>query len=550
MWESLPRVLCDDPEMARTPLLRSVRQLARDARASRETGIGIDEIRDIRAQRKATGLTRRRFLTGAAAGAALLAVPGRARAKGQPTVTIVGGGIAGLTCALTLRDRGFDATIYEASGRVGGRMFSNRNYFAANQVSEWCGELIDTGHTTVRKLAQRFDLPLDDLLAAEQPGGKETYKFDGKYYPKAQADADFLAMFDAVQADLDAAPFPTTFDAFTPEAEALDHLSVRGWIQSRVPGGMSSPLGQLLDTAYNIEYGADTKLQSSLNLIYLLGFQPTTERLDVFGESDERFHIRGGNQRLPEAIAGGLGDAVVTGHRLVRLARTAGGRYCASFDRGNKTIDVVSDFVVLALPFAVLADVDTRDAGFDAMKQKAIAELGRGHNGKINLQFAQRRWLDPGPWPGKATGTTYADTGYHASWEVSRAQPGVPGILVLYSGGSVTDGMASTSPFALVNDPKVAQDVQRGLGQIGKVFPGLAWNGLAAESLPHRSHFFNASYAYFKVGQYTSFGGSEGLPQGGVHFCGEHTSQDFQGFMEGGASTGKQTAKDLIKLLK
>jgi monoamine oxidase len=31
-----------------------------------------------------------------------------------------------------------------------------------------------------------------------------------------------------------------------------------------------------------------------------------------------------------------------------------------------------------------------------------------------------------------------------------------------------------------------------------------------------------------------------------VYFCGEHTSQDYQGFMEGGASTGKQVAKDLV----
>ena len=534
--------------MGRTPLLRSIRQLARDARASRATGIGVDEIRDIRAERT---LTRRRLLTSAAAGAALLAVPGRVRAaRNQPKVTIVGGGIAGLTCALTLRDHGFDATVYEASGRVGGRMFSHRGYFAADQVGEWGGELIDTGHTTIRKLARRFDLPLDDLLAAQRPGATETYKFDGKYYAKAQADADFLAMFDAVEADLDAAPFPTTFDAFTPEAQALDQLSVRDWIESRVPGGMASPLGQMLDAAYSIEYGADTTQQSSLNLIYLLGFQPTAKQLDVFGESDERFHIRGGSQRLPEAIAEGLGDAVVTGHRLVRLARTSGGRYRCTFERGGSAIEVASDFVVLALPFSVLADVDTRDAGFDALKRRAIAELGRGHNGKITLQFAERRWLEPGPWPGKATGTTYADAGYQASWEVSRGQPGAPGLLVLYSGGSVTDAMKSTSPFATVNDPKVAQDVARGLAQIGQVFPGLSWNGLAAESLPHRSPFFKASYSYWKVGQYTSFGGSEGLPQGGVLFCGEHTSQDFQGFMEGGASTGKQTALDLLPLLR
>jgi monoamine oxidase len=540
--------MCDHRGMARTPLLRSIRRLARDAQASKASGIPIDEIGAIRTERR---LSRRRFLVGAAAGAAALAVPGRGRAaRNQPTITIVGGGIAGLTCALTLRDRGLDATVYEASGRLGGRMFSNTGYFAANQVSEWCGELIDTGHHTVRNLAARFSLPLDDLHAAEPNGSDETYFFGGQYYPKAAANADFLDIADILQADVDAAPFPTTFDAFTPEGFALDHISVRDWIESRVPGGFDSPLGQLLDAAYNIEYGADTTIQSSLNLLYLLGFQPTATRLDIFGESDERFHIRGGNQRLPEAIAASLGDAVVTGHKLVRLEQTAGGRYRASFERGNTTIEVVSDFVVLALPFAVLDGIDTRNAGFEPRKRRAIAQLGRGHNGKLNLQFERRGWLGKGPWPGKANGSSYADTGYQASWEVTRAQPGTPGIVVLYSGGGVTDAMRSTSPFATVADPRVAHDVSRGLAQLAPVFPDLAWNGRAAASLPHKSPLFGASYSYWRVGQYTDFGGFEGAPQGGVHFCGEHTSQDFQGFMEGGASTGKQTAKDLVALIK
>jgi monoamine oxidase len=533
--------------MARTPLLRSLRELVRDVRASRASGIPVDEIREIKAQRR---ISRRRFLAGAAVGAAALAVPGRARARNQPTITIVGAGIAGLTCALTLRDRGIDATVYEASGRVGGRMFSNTNFFAANQVSEWCGELIDTGHRTVRNLASRFSLPLDDLLEAQPRGSNEVYFFDGQYYPKAQADADFLEIADILEADLDAAPFPTAFDSFTPEGLELDNLSVRGWIETRVPGGIASPLGQLLDTAYNIEFGAETTDQASLNLLYLLAFQPTNKQLDIFGESDERFHIRGGNQRLPEAIAAGLGDAVVTGHKLVRLAETPNGRYRLTFERGNTTIEVVSDFVVLAIPFAVLANVDIRDAGFNARKRRAIAQLGRGHNGKLNLQFERRNWLGTGPWPGISNGSTYSDTGYQASWEATRAQPGTPGILVQYSGGNVTDAMVTRSAFATSSDPRVVEDVTRGLAQFAPVYPGLVWNGRATQSLTHKSPLFGASYSFYRVGQYTDFGGSEGLPQGGVHFCGEHTTQEFQGFMEGGAFTGRLTGGELIRLVK
>ena len=59
-----------------------------------------------------------------------------ARVPVESDFLVLGSGIAGLTCALTLRDRNLDATVYEASGRLGGRMFSNTGYFAANQVTE------------------------------------------------------------------------------------------------------------------------------------------------------------------------------------------------------------------------------------------------------------------------------------------------------------------------------------------------------------------------------------------------------------------------------
>jgi monoamine oxidase len=528
--------------MSRTPLLRSLKDLASLVRRSRQTGIPVDELR------ARDGFSRRRFLAGAAVGAAALAVPRRVMAATQPKVVIVGGGIAGLTCSLKLRDKGFASTVYEASGRIGGRMFSNTTYWNAGQVSEWCGELIDSGHKTIRNLAERYDLALDDLHAAEPAKSHDTYYVGGHYYPYDQAVADFDDIADILQADVDGAGYPTLYDSSTADGQELDHTSVYDWIESRIPGGHSSPLGQTLDLAYAIEYGADTRVQSSLNLVYLLGYQPN-KGFGIFGVSDERFHIRGGNQRLPEAIAADLGDAVVTGHSLVRLAQTSGGRYTCTFARAHGTIEVTADVVVLAIPFAVLSTIDTSHAGFDALKRTAIHELGRGHNGKLQLQFSSRGWNGPGPWPGKSNGSSYADTGYQSSWDVTRAQPGDPGILVLYSGGSVTDAMRTTSPFVTAADPRVVQDAQRGLAQLAPVYPGLHWNEKATQSLPHKSPFFNTSYSYWKVGQYTQFSGYEAAPQGGVYFCGEHTSTDYQGYMEGGASTGKATAKALEPLL-
>jgi len=254
--------------MARTP----AHEIAPSARAPTHVRRAPREFLSTSCARSAPNVvqfSRRNFIAGAAAGAAVLAMPKLARANNnQPKVIVIGGGIAGLNCALTLRDKGYASTVYEASGRLGGRMFSNNNgYWAGNQVSEWCGEFIDTGHKTIRNLAARYGLPLDDLLAAQPKGSDDTYFFDGNYYSKAQANADFEDMFDIVQADLDAAPFPTLYNSFTADGFELDHMSVYDWIESRVPGGHRSQLGQLLDVSYTTEYGADSRIQSSLNLL-------------------------------------------------------------------------------------------------------------------------------------------------------------------------------------------------------------------------------------------------------------------------------------------
>ncbi len=212
--------------------------------------------------------------------------------------------MAGMACAAVLDKQRVPFKVFEGSGRIGGRMYSNRSgYWDNNQVTEWGGELIDTNHATMQRLAARYGLALDDLLDLQPAGSEELYYAGGSHYAKHDADNDFRAMWDIVKADIHATSYPTLYDAYTDAGYALDHMSVHDWIATRVPGGHSSRLGKILDVAYAIEYGADTIDQSALNLLYLLAYQPDPDVFMSFGESDERFHIEGGNQQLPKAIA-------------------------------------------------------------------------------------------------------------------------------------------------------------------------------------------------------------------------------------------------------
>ena len=194
--------------MAKTPLMHSLQRLAADYRLARAHGLPLHAIRELRAEarqraqhdpeRSGTAFTRRQMLIGSGATLAGLALPRPTPAANGPRIAIVGGGIAGLTCALRLAEQGIASTVYEASGRIGGRMFSNTSgYWDDNQVSEWGGELIDTGHRTIRRLARRFGLELDKVREAEPAGSVDTYYFLGEYYRTGQAEEDFKPVFES-----------------------------------------------------------------------------------------------------------------------------------------------------------------------------------------------------------------------------------------------------------------------------------------------------------------------------------------------------------------
>jgi monoamine oxidase len=498
--------------MPRTPLAASLQRIAADAHA-----------------------TRRQFL-GAAGAAALGAALGAPRAIAAPTgasdqkVVVIGAGLAGLTAAYRLGQAGVRADVYEASNRLGGRCWSIRGVFADGQVAEHGGELIDTGHLEIRQLCKELRLPLDNLIQGEENGTEPLYYFDGEPYTYEQAAVDFNGVYQALHADISAASYPTTHLVSTAAGRALDNMSVAKWIDTRVPGGRGSKLGQLLDVAYDIEFGAPCTDQSALNLLYLLGYSGQGQ-LRLFGPSNEKFHVRGGNDQIVTELATRLAGQIATSAPLTAIKQTNAGY---ELRVGSSTVR--ADRVVLALPFSILrAKVDWSQAGFGDLKARAIRELGMGTNAKLNAGFSSRHWRTLG-----CNGDTYADTGYQATWEVSRAQPGTSGILVDYfgSGGAALTGGATARAKTF-------------LGQIEPVLPGITkrWDGRAVLDAWVTNPWTLGSYSYYKVGQYQAFGAAEAEIEGAVHFCGEHTTQDFQGYLNGAVATGERAASEVLAAL-
>ena len=507
--------------MARTPLAQAVEKAA--ASLARE---------DRRVDRR--GLLK--GMGAALAGASLL---GRfapaARAGGSlppgTRIVVVGAGLAGLTCAYRLKQAGYAAQVYEASGRVGGRCWSGRGDFADGQLYEHGGELIDDNHTQMKQLTQELGFDLDNLTQAEANATDQLGYFFGRPYTYGQMTDDLKTIWQQLHSDVSAASYPTLYSSYTQRGWELDHMSLYDWIERYVPGGHSSPLGALLDVAYNIEYGGESTVQSSLNMLYLLGYVGPGQ-FRTFGKSNEKYHVRGGNDQIPAALAAQLASHITLNAPLTAISLASDGRTYA-LTLGGKS--VVADHVVLALPFSILRGVDFSKAGFGQVKTWAIDELGMGTNSKVHVQFRSRFWRGQG-----CNGETYADTGYQNTWEVSRAQAGASGLLVWYTGGD---------PGAAVGSGTVASQVQkRFLPAIEPVLPGATaqWNGRATRDYWTGYQWTKGSYSYWKVGQYTRFSGAEKERSGNCHFCGEHTSQDFQGYLQGAVETGERAAAEVL----
>jgi monoamine oxidase len=472
--------------------------------------------------------------TGAVMAAGATRLVPLANAATAPRIAVVGAGLAGLTATYRLKQAGYAAQLYEArTDRVGGRCWSD-TFPGSNLIYEHGGELIDQGHTEIRQLAQELGLTLVNLLSSETNGTESFNYFDGAAYSETQATNDLKAIWQQIHSDVSAASYPTTWDSNTQRGRELDAMSVAQWIDNYVPGGHGSKLGQLLDVAYNIEYGGECTDQSSLNMLYLLGYSGQGN-LRIFGPSNEKYHTVGGNDQIPERLAAALPGQINMGYELTAVARNGDGTWTLSFGNGRTT---KVDRVVIAIPFTILRNVDLTKAQFEPRKTRAINELGMGTNSKMHVGFKKRFWRDLG-----CNGETYADTGYQNTWEVSRGQAGTTGLLVDYTGGKIGASFGSGTP---------STRAKQFVGQIEPVLPGATanWNGNATIDYWQGYQWTKGSYSYWRVGQYTAFAGMEGVEQNGCHFAGEHTSIDFQGYLQGGVETGQRAAGEIIAAYK
>ncbi|MCC3410034.1 MAG: FAD-dependent oxidoreductase [Microcoleus sp. PH2017_10_PVI_O_A] len=523
--------------MAKSALMAILRRAASIAQKSRETGIPADELLGMLDDRTSNfPISRRGLLHGglAAAGAVAAATFTRegafAQQRGRSPILVVGAGIAGLTAAYRLWQGGVRADIIEATNRVGGRIRTLPKVAGTQIYADVGGEFIDTGHTTLISLATELGLQARDLVEAQRGLVKDTFFFQGRRFSLAQIIADFAPLASKINADLGTIGDEFSYQDFTEAAERLDNLSIAEYLDQ---GNTSAIVRQLLRVAYTTEFGRDPEEQSALNLLFLIGTE--ADSFQLYGNSDERYQIDGGNSQIINRLADRLSGSIETGTVLEAITLLPDGRYRVNLRSGQSAIDRTYERVLLTLPFSTLRDVRI-NVPLPQPKLRAIEQLGYGTNSKLVTGYRSRIWRELY----RSTASVFTDLGFQNSWESTPFAPTANGLVTDFTGGKQGLAIGAGTP---------EDQAQRFLNQFERVFPGARnlRTGKAVRAFWPGERFFKGSYSCYLVGQWTQMYGVEGERVGNLYFAGEHTSLENQGYMEGGCETGQRAALEILE---
>lgn len=536
--------------MSHSRLFGSLQFLARVAKLCDAQGMpsreGLELVRAQQRRAREFDASRRRFLASAGAGAAAYGLAGRrafAKPAGQVDVDIVvvGAGLGGLAAAYHMQNQGVRSVVYEAAPQLAGRCSSDTT--SLGQTIELGGEFINTGHSTMRGYANEFGFAVENLVNDD---GHETFFVGGQTVDEAVIVDEYRDLSFRMSKDKTEISNGPTAEWSSKRDVEFDYMTMAEYLDSRDAG---ANLRRILDVGYVVEYGREIDQQSALNLLFFAHDDRRSKYKPLGQFSDEKYHVIGGNQQIPRAIADSLVEPVRYGHTLVAVYRMASGRYRLTFATGGGgLVDVMADAVVLGIPFTVLRFVDFGPGVLPDWKADIIDTLQYGTNSKLMVKFDRRTWLLDHHANGLAT---IDRPDLHMTWEsgLASASNG-EGVLTDFAGGVLG---ATQNP----NDS--AYEAERFLAAAEHVFPGVAddarrINGALAHAFAHwpSNPLAGGSYVCSHPGYFTTMEGLVGRRVDNLFFCGEHADSfyEWQGFMEGAANAGIAAAVELVHDLK
>lgn len=241
--------------------------------------------------------------------------------------------------------------------------------------------------------------------------------------------------------------------------------------------------------------------------------------------------IEGGMDRLPLAIARGLGDRVQRNAEVIAVDQQNGGVTITYRVRGARHV-VRGDAAIVALPFSTLRLVDTSSA-LSPAKLRAIRDLPYETAIKTFVQTRRRFWEKDDRIFGGSTATDLPVRGIY--YPDHGRSTGKGALLISYTWADAAEPWARLDPAARVNaavadaalvHPQLNTDVEFGVSH--------AW---------HEEPFARGAFSYVAPGQPASSFTAIVERDGRISFAGEHASR-WHGWIEGAVESGLRAAAE------
>lgn len=444
-------------------------------------------------------------------------------------VVIIGAGLAGLSAARRLTDRGLDVEVLEARSRVGGR--TEGGQLSDGTPVELGGQWIGPTQDAVLELID--DLGLSTFQVYDE--GEALLMADGHAYtgpedtfglPEA-ALAEFqrvLTVIDDLAATVDlAAPWNT------PDARRLDRRTADEWLRSMTDDDLVLRFYQVMMVTL---FAAETEEMSLLHFLFYMksGGGPARLMATIGGAQDSR--VDGGTHQISERLADTLSERIRQ-ETPVQTIRQHDGHVEVCYPGGS--VDARS--VIVALP-PTLAGRLAYDPPMPPHRDSLTQQIPAGTVIKYQVGYDRPFWRENG----QSGGVLSLD--HPVSLVFDNCPPsGRPGVLVAFIEGNharAAQELSSDERHRLVVDNLVTY-----FGDQAAHPFDLAERDWSAE--PYTRGCYGGRLG---TGVWTHLGPALSRPVGRIHWACSETASTWNGYMDGAIRAGRRAADEVVVQLQ